>query len=81
MCEPCMSPLCLGCANASCLWPSRQSHCACWLVLAGFLLDLADGAVARQLNACSALGESPKTSGWVPLSHSVPRGGSSRLIS
>lgn len=33
-----------------------QSHCASWLVLAGFLLDLADGAVARQLNACSALG-------------------------
>uniref|UniRef100_A0ACB8EEK8 Uncharacterized protein n=1 Tax=Sphaerodactylus townsendi TaxID=933632 RepID=A0ACB8EEK8_9SAUR len=31
-------------------------HSACWLVLIGFLLDLADGAVARQLNACSALG-------------------------
>ncbi|XP_042334440.1 transmembrane protein 269 [Sceloporus undulatus] len=29
---------------------------ACWLVLTGFLLDLADGAVARHLNACSALG-------------------------
>ncbi|XP_043387535.1 transmembrane protein 269 isoform X1 [Chelonia mydas] len=33
-----------------------QYHCACWLLLIGFLLDLADGAVARQLNACSALG-------------------------
>ncbi|KAF4096637.1 hypothetical protein G5714_022606 [Onychostoma macrolepis] len=31
-------------------------HVACWLVLIGYLLDLADGAVARQLNACSALG-------------------------
>ncbi|XP_059572831.1 transmembrane protein 269 isoform X2 [Alligator mississippiensis] len=31
-------------------------YCACWLLLIGFLLDLADGAVARQLNACSALG-------------------------
>nr|XP_015192326.1 PREDICTED: CDP-diacylglycerol--serine O-phosphatidyltransferase isoform X1 [Lepisosteus oculatus]XP_015192327.1 PREDICTED: CDP-diacylglycerol--serine O-phosphatidyltransferase isoform X1 [Lepisosteus oculatus] len=29
---------------------------ACWLVLIGYLLDLADGAVARQLNACSAVG-------------------------
>uniref|UniRef100_A0A8C5N5A5 Transmembrane protein 269 n=1 Tax=Leptobrachium leishanense TaxID=445787 RepID=A0A8C5N5A5_9ANUR len=29
---------------------------ACWLLLIGFMLDLADGAVARHLNACSALG-------------------------
>ncbi|KAM8927904.1 transmembrane protein 269 [Pelodytes ibericus] len=29
---------------------------SCWLLLIGFMLDLADGAVARQLNACSALG-------------------------
>ncbi|KAE8594862.1 hypothetical protein XENTR_v10019825 [Xenopus tropicalis] len=29
---------------------------ACWLLLISFMLDLADGAVARQLNACSALG-------------------------
>uniref|UniRef100_A0A8C3H906 Transmembrane protein 269 n=1 Tax=Chrysemys picta bellii TaxID=8478 RepID=A0A8C3H906_CHRPI len=36
--------------------PPLQYHCACWLLLIGFLLDLADGAVARQLNACSALG-------------------------
>ncbi|KAM9445914.1 transmembrane protein 269 isoform 2-T2 [Clarias gariepinus] len=31
-------------------------YAACWLVLIGYLLDLADGAVARRLNACSALG-------------------------
>ncbi|KAM8831077.1 transmembrane protein 269 isoform 1-T2 [Synchiropus picturatus] len=31
-------------------------HAACWLVLIGYLLDLADGAVARRLDACSALG-------------------------
>lgn len=36
----------------------RQHHHSCWLLLVGFLLDLADGAVARQLDACSALGES-----------------------
>lgn len=35
----------------------RHNHAACWLVLIGYLLDLADGAVARQLNACSALGK------------------------
>ncbi|NXK14431.1 TM269 protein, partial [Herpetotheres cachinnans] len=34
----------------------RQYHHSCWLLLVGFLLDLADGAVARQLDACSALG-------------------------
>ncbi|KAM6296232.1 transmembrane protein 269 [Aegotheles albertisi] len=33
-----------------------QHHHSCWLLLVGFLLDLADGAVARQLDACSALG-------------------------
>ncbi|XP_046895708.1 transmembrane protein 269 isoform X1 [Hypomesus transpacificus] len=31
-------------------------YAACWLVLIGYLLDLADGAVARRLDACSALG-------------------------
>uniref|UniRef100_A0A8C3J4K2 TM269 protein n=1 Tax=Calidris pygmaea TaxID=425635 RepID=A0A8C3J4K2_9CHAR len=36
----------------------RQYHHSCWLLLVGFLLDLADGAVARRLDACSALGES-----------------------
>ncbi|XP_029874480.1 transmembrane protein 269 isoform X1 [Aquila chrysaetos chrysaetos] len=35
---------------------NRQYHHSCWLLLVGFLLDLADGAVARQLDACSALG-------------------------
>ncbi|XP_067167246.1 transmembrane protein 269 isoform X2 [Apteryx mantelli] len=33
-----------------------QYYYSCWLLLVGFLLDLADGAVARQLDACSALG-------------------------
>lgn len=31
-------------------------HQACWLLLIAYLLDLADGAVARRLNACSPLG-------------------------
>ncbi|XP_043531454.1 transmembrane protein 269 isoform X2 [Chiloscyllium plagiosum] len=35
---------------------NEHHHCACWLLFFGFLLDLADGAVARQLNACSVLG-------------------------
>ncbi|NXX99729.1 TM269 protein, partial [Centropus bengalensis] len=35
---------------------SRQYQNSCWLLLVGFLLDLADGAVARRLDACSALG-------------------------
>ncbi|XP_061299410.1 transmembrane protein 269-like isoform X2 [Pezoporus flaviventris] len=35
---------------------NRQHHHSCWLLLVGFLLDLADGAVARRLDACSALG-------------------------
>ncbi|XP_069731078.1 chymotrypsin-like elastase family member 3B isoform X5 [Phaenicophaeus curvirostris] len=35
---------------------NRQYQYSCWLLLVGFLLDLADGAVARRLNACSALG-------------------------
>ncbi|NXL87034.1 TM269 protein, partial [Alectura lathami] len=34
----------------------RHYHYSCWLLLLGFLLDLADGAVARRLDACSALG-------------------------
>ncbi|NXI90110.1 TM269 protein, partial [Psophia crepitans] len=36
---------------------NRQYHHSCWLLLVGFLLDLADGAVARWLDACSALGD------------------------
>ncbi|NWR81862.1 TM269 protein, partial [Centropus unirufus] len=35
---------------------NRQYQNSCWLLLVGFLLDLADGAVARRLDACSALG-------------------------
>ncbi|XP_061758927.1 transmembrane protein 269 isoform X3 [Nerophis ophidion] len=35
---------------------SGHNHAACWLLLIGYLLDLADGAVARRLDACSALG-------------------------
>ncbi|XP_061779404.2 transmembrane protein 269 isoform X1 [Nerophis lumbriciformis] len=35
---------------------SGHNHAACWLLLIGYLLDLADGAVARRLGACSALG-------------------------
>ncbi|NXY85531.1 TM269 protein, partial [Alcedo cyanopectus] len=35
---------------------NRQYSQSCWLLLVGFLLDLADGAVARRLDACSALG-------------------------
>ncbi|XP_056278405.1 transmembrane protein 269-like [Pseudoliparis swirei] len=31
-------------------------HAACWMVLIGYLLDLADGAVARLLGACSVSG-------------------------
>ncbi|CAL8325832.1 unnamed protein product [Merluccius merluccius] len=31
-------------------------YLACWLVFIGYLLDLADGAVARRLGVCSALG-------------------------
>lgn len=51
------------------LSPSRLHHHACWLVLIGFLLDLADGAVARQLDACSALGESAPPGLEEPVTH------------
>ena len=44
-------------ATGNTVFPLRHHHAACWLVLIGYLLDLADGAVARQLNACSALGK------------------------
>lgn len=52
------APLCavLSSINAFVFFHSHH-YAACWLVLIGYLLDLADGAVARQLNACSALGE------------------------
>ncbi|XP_065594293.1 transmembrane protein 269 isoform X1 [Cyrtonyx montezumae] len=50
-----MANLIVGLSSILCSL-NRQYHCSCWLLLLGFLLDLADGAVARQLNACSALG-------------------------
>lgn len=50
-----MANLVVGLSSVLCSL-NGQYHYACWLVLTGFLLDLADGAVARQLNACSALG-------------------------
>ncbi|XP_069803025.1 transmembrane protein 269 isoform X1 [Dendropsophus ebraccatus] len=50
-----LANLVMGLSSVLCtLNGSRQ--CAAWLLLVGFMLDLADGAVARQLNACSALG-------------------------
>ncbi|KAJ8372067.1 hypothetical protein AAFF_G00294810 [Aldrovandia affinis] len=45
----------MGLASILCSLNGHQ-YAACWLVLIGYLLDLADGAVARQLGACSALG-------------------------
>ncbi|KAM3824109.1 transmembrane protein 269 [Vipera latastei] len=50
-----MANLLMGLSSVLCSL-NGQYHYACWLVLTGFVLDLADGAVARQLNACSALG-------------------------
>uniref|UniRef100_A0A8D0GKK7 cardiolipin synthase (CMP-forming) n=2 Tax=Sphenodon punctatus TaxID=8508 RepID=A0A8D0GKK7_SPHPU len=50
-----MANLIMGLSSVLCSL-NEQYHYACWLLLIGFLLDLADGAVARQLNACSALG-------------------------
>ncbi|KAI1897144.1 hypothetical protein AGOR_G00080160 [Albula goreensis] len=45
----------MGMASILCSLNGHR-YAACWLVLIGYLLDLADGAVARQLDACSALG-------------------------
>lgn len=52
----------------------RQYPHSCWLLLVGFLLDLADGAVARHLNACSALGECapPPQGAPPPTPHAAP---------
>lgn len=50
-----MANMVMGMASILCSL-SGHHHAACWLVLIGYLLDLADGAVARQLDACSALG-------------------------
>ncbi|XP_061074707.1 transmembrane protein 269 [Conger conger] len=45
----------MGMTSILCSLNGHQ-YAACWLVLIGYLLDLADGAVARQLDACSAVG-------------------------
>ncbi|KAL4623777.1 hypothetical protein GN956_G18349 [Arapaima gigas] len=50
-----MANMVMGMASILCSLNGHQ-YAACWLVLIGYLLDLADGAVARRLNACSALG-------------------------
>ncbi|XP_052341034.1 transmembrane protein 269 isoform X2 [Oncorhynchus keta] len=50
-----MANMLMGMASILCSLNGLQ-HAACWLVLIGYLLDLADGAVARRLDACSALG-------------------------
>ncbi|XP_055515446.1 transmembrane protein 269 isoform X3 [Leucoraja erinacea] len=50
-----LSNLVMGLSSILCTLNGQHLY-ACWLILFGFLLDLADGAVARQLNACSALG-------------------------
>ncbi|NXQ88384.1 TM269 protein, partial [Nyctibius grandis] len=47
--------LVVGLSSVLCSLNREYQH-SCWLLLVGFLLDLADGAVARQLDACSALG-------------------------
>ncbi|KAJ8016909.1 hypothetical protein DPEC_G00012240 [Dallia pectoralis] len=50
-----MGNMLVGMASILCSLNGHK-HAACWLVLIGYLLDLADGAVARRLGACSALG-------------------------
>uniref|UniRef100_A0AAY5JYR3 Transmembrane protein 269 n=1 Tax=Esox lucius TaxID=8010 RepID=A0AAY5JYR3_ESOLU len=50
-----MANMLMGMASILCSLNGHK-HAACWLVLIGYLLDLADGAVARRLDACSALG-------------------------
>uniref|UniRef100_A0A4W5LC00 Transmembrane protein 269 n=1 Tax=Hucho hucho TaxID=62062 RepID=A0A4W5LC00_9TELE len=58
-----MANMLMGMASILCSLNGHQ-HAACWLVLIGYLLDLADGAVARRLDACSALVTS--TLPWSP---------------
>ncbi|XP_066462345.1 transmembrane protein 269 [Eleutherodactylus coqui] len=50
-----MANLLMGLSSILCTL-NGSWQCAAWLLLIGFMLDLADGAVARQLNTCSALG-------------------------
>lgn len=37
---------------------SRRCHCASWMLLISFLLDMAVGAITRHLSLCSKSGES-----------------------
>ncbi|KAG9470057.1 hypothetical protein GDO78_018990 [Eleutherodactylus coqui] len=53
-----MANLLMGLSSILCTL-NGSWQCAAWLLLIGFMLDLADGAVARQLNTCSALGVYP----------------------
>lgn len=46
--------------------PSRKSHCASWMLLISFLLDIAIGTMTKHLNICHKLGESR------PQAHSHP---------
>ncbi|CAN2387958.1 CDP-alcohol phosphatidyltransferase [Pristimantis euphronides] len=50
-----LANLLMGLLSILCTLNGSQ-QCSAWLLLIGFMLDLADGAVARQLNTCSALG-------------------------
>ncbi|KAG2459056.1 TM269 protein, partial [Polypterus senegalus] len=50
-----MANMLMGLSSILCILKGHH-YCASWLLLIGYLLDLADGAVARQLNACSSLG-------------------------
>ncbi|XP_029433906.1 transmembrane protein 269 [Rhinatrema bivittatum] len=50
-----LANLLLGLLSILCSLNGLHSQ-ACWLLLTSYLLDLADGAVARLLNACSLLG-------------------------
>ncbi|KAG8507639.1 Transmembrane protein 269, partial [Galemys pyrenaicus] len=34
----------------------KRSHCACWVLLISFLIDMAVGAITRHLNICSKSG-------------------------
>uniref|UniRef100_A0A8C4SC56 cardiolipin synthase (CMP-forming) n=1 Tax=Erpetoichthys calabaricus TaxID=27687 RepID=A0A8C4SC56_ERPCA len=50
-----MANMLMGLSSILCILKGHH-YFASWLLLIGYLLDLADGAVARQLNACSSLG-------------------------
>lgn len=46
-----------GLREAALLAHSRKSHCASWMLLISFLLDMAVGTMIRHLNICHKLGE------------------------